>query len=115
MILKIAAKISFKPQYLSHDYDGEVRTLLAMAFQQDIENSSIEDQILTPMGLKKLYEKNVKNLSGGELQKVAVAACLIRKADIYALDEPSAFLDIEDRISLAKFLQRFVSPRENLQ
>jgi ATP-binding cassette, sub-family E, member 1 len=106
--MEVAAKISFKPQYLSQDYDGEVRTLLAMAFQQDIENSSIEDQILTPMGLKKLYEKNVKNLSGGELQKVAVAACLIRKADIYALDEPSAFLDIEDRISLAKFLQRFV-------
>lgn len=60
------------------------------------------------MGLKKLYEKTVRNLSGGELQKVAVASCLIRKADIYALDEPSAFLDAEDRIALAKFIQRFV-------
>ena len=60
------------------------------------------------MGIKKLYEKNVKNLSGGELQKVAVAASLMRQADIYALDEPSAFLDVEDRIALAKFLQRFV-------
>jgi ATP-binding cassette subfamily E protein 1 len=60
------------------------------------------------MGMKKLYEKNVKNLSGGELQKVAVATSLLRQADIYALDEPSAFLDIEDRISLAKFLQRYI-------
>jgi ATP-binding cassette subfamily E protein 1 len=42
------------------------------------------------------------------LQKVAVAASLMRQADIYALDEPSAFLDIEDRIALAKFLQRFI-------
>jgi len=42
------------------------------------------------------------------LQKVAVAASLMRQADIYALDEPSAFLDVEDRIALAKFLQRFV-------
>ena len=50
----------------------------------------------------------MRNLSGGELQKVAVASCLIRKADIYALDEPSAFLDAEDRIALAKFIQRFV-------
>ena len=50
----------------------------------------------------------IKNLSGGELQKVAVVACLLREADIYALDEPSAFLDVEDRIALAKFIQRFV-------
>ena len=42
------------------------------------------------------------------MQKVAVAASLMRQADIYALDEPSAFLDVEDRITLAKFLQRFV-------
>ena len=58
--------------------------------------------------IKKLYEKNVKNLSGGELQKVAVVASLIRQADIYALDEPSAFMDVEDRIALAKFLQHLV-------
>jgi ATP-binding cassette subfamily E protein 1 len=60
------------------------------------------------MGIKKLYEKNIKNLSGGELQKVAIAISLMRDVDIYALDEPSAFLDIEERIALAKFIQRFV-------
>ena len=58
------------------------------------------------MGVKKLYEKNVKNLSGGGAQKVAVQP-LLRQADIYALDEPSAFLDA-DRIAVAKFLQRFI-------
>ena len=50
----------------------------------------------------------VKNLSGGELQKVAVASCLLQKVDVYALDEPSAFLDVEDRIAIAKFIQKFV-------
>ena len=50
----------------------------------------------------------MKNLSGGELQKVAVASCLLQKVDLYALDEPSAFLDVEDRIAVAKFLQKFV-------
>jgi ATP-binding cassette subfamily E protein 1 len=107
--IEIGAKISFKPQYLKQDYDGDVHSLLYVAYHQNaIENSKIEEQILIPMGIKKLYEKNVKNLSGGELQKVAVAASLMRQADIYALDEPSAFLDIEDRIALAKFLQRFI-------
>jgi ATP-binding cassette subfamily E protein 1 len=68
----------------------------------------LEEQIVLPLGIKKLYEISVRHLSGGELQKIAVAASLIRPADIYALDEPSAFLDVEDRIALAKFLQRFV-------
>jgi ATP-binding cassette subfamily E protein 1 len=71
----------------------------------------LEEQILIPLGLKKLYDKSVKGLSGGELQKVAVSLSLVRDADIYALDEPSAFLDIEDRISLAKFVQRFIKSK----
>ena len=106
--IEIGARISFKPQYLNQDYDGDVRSLLEIAYRNPIEGSQIEDQILMPMGMKRLYEKNVKNLSGGELQKLAVGASLLRDANIYALDEPSAFLDIEDRIALAKFLQHFV-------
>lgn len=106
--IEMGAKISYKPQYLFQDYDGDVRSLMYTAYQSPIENSPAEEQILIPMGVKKLYEKSVRNLSGGELQKVAVAASLMRPADIYALDEPSAFLDAEDRIAVAKFLQRFV-------
>jgi ATP-binding cassette subfamily E protein 1 len=106
--IEMGAKISYKPQYLSQDYDGDVRSLLYTAHQSVIEGSGVEEQIIIPMGVKKLYDKNVKTLSGGELQKVAVAASLLRQADIYALDEPSAFLDAEDRIAVAKFLQRFV-------
>jgi ATP-binding cassette subfamily E protein 1 len=106
--INVGATISYKPQYLNQEYEGDVRSLLYMAYLNPIEGSSVEQQIITPMGVKKLYEKNIRNLSGGELQKVAVAASLLRQADIYALDEPSAFLDAEDRIAVAKFLQRFV-------
>ena len=106
--IDVGATISYKPQYLNQEYEGDVRSLMYMAYLNPIEGSAIEQQIIVPMGVKKLYEKNVKNLSGGELQKVAVAASLLRQADIYALDEPSAFLDAEDRIAVAKFLQRFI-------
>jgi ATP-binding cassette, sub-family E, member 1 len=106
--IDVGATISYKPQYLNQEYDGDVRSLMYMAYLNSIEGSSMEQQIVIPMGVKKLYEKNVRNLSGGELQKVAVAASLLRQADIYALDEPSAFLDAEDRIAVAKFLQRFI-------
>ena len=106
--IELHARISFKPQYLSQDYDGTVYDLLCTACDGVADLSSKEEQILFPIGVKKLYEKNVKSLSGGELQKVAIAVTLTRSANIYALDEPSAFLDVEDRIALAKFLQRFV-------
>jgi len=101
-------KIAYKPQYLQNDFDVEVITLLEKASGGPIEGSQEEEQILDPLKIRKLYNKSVKNLSGGELQKVAVASCLIQKVDLYALDEPSAFLDVEDRIAVAKFLQKFV-------
>ena len=101
-------KIAYKPQYLQNDIDVEVVALLSKANGGPIEGSQEEEQILDPLKIKKLYNKSVKNLSGGELQKVAVASCLLQKVDLYALDEPSAFLDVEDRIAIAKFIQKFV-------
>jgi ATP-binding cassette subfamily E protein 1 len=101
-------KIAYKPQYLQNDIDVEVIALLDKANDGAIEGSQEEEQILEPLKIKKLYNKSVINLSGGELQKVSVASCLLQKVDLYALDEPSAFLDVEDRITIAKFLQRFV-------
>ncbi len=106
--IDIQASLSYKPQYLQNEYDGNIESLLNVAYQGPIEGSTMEQQIVTPMGIKKLYDKRVDTLSGGELQKVAVCCALVRPADIYALDEPSAFLDVEDRINIAKFLHRFV-------
>lgn len=100
--------ISYKPQYIPNDYDVEVISVLDKANGGPIFGSIEEEQIVDPLKIKKLYNKSIKNLSGGELQKVAVATCLLKKADVYALDEPSAFLDVEDRIAVAKFIQRFV-------
>ena len=101
-------KIAYKPQYLQNDIDGDVISLLDKANDNPVEESMEEEQILDPLKIKKLYNKSIRNLSGGELQKVAVASCLLQKVDVYALDEPSAFLDVEDRIAVAKFLQKFV-------
>ena len=101
-------KIAYKPQYLQNDIDVEVISVLDKANGGPIEGSIEEEQIVDHLKIKKLYNKSVKNLSGGELQKVAVASCLLQKVDVYALDEPSAFLDVEDRIAIAKFIQKFV-------
>ena len=101
-------KIAYKPQYLQNDVDVEVVSVLDKANGGPIEGSIEEEQIVDHLKIKKLYNKSIKNLSGGELQKVAVASCLLQKVDVFALDEPSAFLDVEDRIAIAKFIQKFV-------
>ncbi|KKN00681.1 hypothetical protein LCGC14_1135380, partial [marine sediment metagenome] len=92
----------------SNDIDVEVESVLDKANGNPIEGSQEEEQIVDHLKIKKLYNKSIKTLSGGELQKVAVASCLLQKVDLYALDEPSAFLDVEDRIVVAKFIQKFV-------
>ncbi|CAI9830978.1 MAG: ribosome biogenesis/translation initiation ATPase RLI [Nitrosopumilus sp.] len=100
-------RISYKPQYLQGGPDRDVEEVLGMANGGPVAGTMEEEQVLSPLRIRRLYPKNASTLSGGELQKVAVASCLLQKADVYALDEPSAFLDIEDRIAVARFIQRF--------
>ena len=53
--------------------------------------------------------KKVGNLSGGELQRVAITLCLGKPADVYLIDEPSAYLDSEQRLIAAKVIKRFLN------
>jgi ATP-binding cassette subfamily E protein 1 len=102
------AKIAYKPQYLTSDFQGTVQDLLNATSGDRWTSGQNMNQLLKPLRVDKLLEKTVSELSGGELQKTAVAVALLKEADIYALDEPSAFTDIEDRIAMAKAIQRFV-------
>lgn len=109
--VKLKAKVSYKPQYLSSDYDGTVQELLDSALGDRWTEAQNMAQLVKPLGVDSLLEKQVKSLSGGELQKLAVVLALLREADLYALDEPSAFTDVEDRIAMAKAVQRYVKSR----
>ncbi len=99
-------RISHKPQYLSSDFKGTVREVLSL--KNDIYSTEFRTKFIQPYDLEKLMEKKVDELSGGELQKIAIVLCLAQKADVYLLDEPSAYLDVETRIKLAKDLRTFV-------
>lgn len=57
---------------------------------------------MKPLNIEALMDQEVQNLSGGELQRVAITLCLGQPADIYLIDEPSAYLDSEQRIIAAK-------------
>ncbi|MBT4319393.1 ATP-binding cassette domain-containing protein, partial [Candidatus Bathyarchaeota archaeon] len=66
---------------------------------------------IDPLHVKRMLDKEVDILSGGELQRVAIAECLSRKADIFLLDEPSAYLDVEERLAVAKAIRRITKMR----
>jgi len=103
--------VSYKPQYISSDYEGTVEELLRSIAGEDFSSSLYKTQIMRPFNLDPLLERHLDELSGGELQKVAVAACLSRKADLYLLDEPSAYLDVEERLSMVRAVRHIVEER----
>ena len=90
-------KISYKPQYIEKNDE------LVMVYLQ--EAMKYEMQIIRPLNIKPLLSKTLNQLSGGELQRVAIAKCLSETADIYLLDEPSAYLDVEQRLEISKVIK----------
>lgn len=104
-------RVSYKPQYLKADSDVTVQGLLRGVTNQ-FDSSYYQSEILRPMGLESLLDQPLTELSGGELQRAAITACLSRDADLYLLDEPSAHLDVEQRMLAAKVMRRFAESTE---
>ena len=101
-------KVSYKPQYITPDFKGTVRDYFEMGSQQLFTSSFYKAEIFEPFNLKYLLDKKLDTLSGGELQRVATANCLVQEADIYLIDEPSAYLDSEQRMITSRTVRRVI-------
>jgi len=101
-------KISYKPQYISTESSETVREFLEKKAQLLFTNPYFVAEIFEPMNLKYLLDKQIDQLSGGELQRVAIANCLVQEADIYLIDEPSAYLDSEQRMITSRTVRRVI-------
>lgn len=102
--------LSYKPQYISPDFSGTVRDLLSE--EADVYSQEYKARIINPFDLEDLLDREVGELSSGELQRAAVALCLSRDAEVFLLDEPTAFLDVEKRVEFAKNLRKFMEREE---
>ncbi len=103
-----ALAVSYKPQYIAAEYEGTVQELLMSVAKENFVSSWYSTEVLQPLRVNLLLDRNIMELSGGELQKVAIAACLSRKADLFLLDEPSAYLDVEERLNMARTIRRVI-------
>jgi ATP-binding cassette subfamily E protein 1 len=104
-------KIAYKPQYIEQNFPGTVRMYLRQAGGSNADSADFRTSVLRRLELEPLLDHAVMELSGGELQRTEIAACLSRDADIYLFDEPSAFLDIEQRLAASKAIRQMIQSR----
>ncbi|XP_072766788.1 protein Pixie [Anoplolepis gracilipes] len=100
--------ISYKPQKISPKSQGVVRQLLHEKIRDAYVHPQFVTDVMKPLKIDDIMDQEVQNLSGGELQRVALALCLGKPADVYLIDEPSAYLDSEQRLVAAKVIKRFI-------
>lgn len=100
--------ISYKPQKISPKSQGLVRQLLHDKIRDAYIHPQFCTDVMKPLKMDDIMDQEVQNLSGGELQRVAMALCLGKPADVYLIDEPSAYLDSEQRLIAAKVIKRFI-------
>ncbi|KAL2043443.1 hypothetical protein N7G274_003750 [Stereocaulon virgatum] len=103
-----AMNISMKPQKITPKFTGTVRQLFFKKIKASFLNPQFQTDVYKPLKIDDFIDQEVQNLSGGELQRVAIVLALGMPADIYLIDEPSAYLDSEQRIIAARVIKRFI-------
>ena len=98
-------KVSYKPQYLEPN-DSMVRDVLKDAIL------NYHKELIDDLNLGPLLDRKLTEISGGQLQRVAIAECLSKDADLYLLDEPSAYLDVEQRLLISRIIRDMMFKRE---
>ncbi|MFW9900298.1 MAG: ribosome biogenesis/translation initiation ATPase RLI [Candidatus Thorarchaeota archaeon] len=101
-------KVVIKPQYIKMEEEGSVVDLITQIKLAPHLSQSYKKRLINNLNLENIRDRSFPELSGGELQRVAIAKCLSTEADIYLLDEPSAFLDVEMRLQVAQTLRKSI-------
>ena len=107
MVAQDGVKIAVKPQYidkLPKIFQGEVVELLKRVDDRDELAHYAE-----LLAIDHLLNRRLDKLSGGELQRVAIAATLLKEADVYFFDELSSYLDIHERLRIVRIIQGMVA------
>ena len=108
-LLNKEIKVSYKPQQVDlipKQFNGKVIDLLKKADEKNKLN-----EIVDTLDLKKILDRDIKNVSGGELQRIAIAVTVLRDANVYFFDEPTSYLDIKQRLKISKFIRSLANDK----
>ncbi|KAF8093871.1 hypothetical protein N665_0376s0016 [Sinapis alba] len=100
--------VSYKPQTYDAQRECSVRQLLHERIRDAYMHPQFVSDVMKPLQIEQLLDQAICTLSGGESQRVGITLCLGKPADIYLIDEPSAYLDSEQRITASKVIKRFI-------
>jgi len=101
--------VSYKPQYLKATQAASLRARMeSLSADPTFDAKLFERELVPGLHLDEVLDVALTDLSGGELQRAAVALALARPATLYLLDEPSAYLDSDERMAMARLLRRQV-------
>lgn len=102
-------KVAVKPQNvdrLPKRVKGTVRALLTR-----VDERKMLDDMTQRLGIAHLLDREVHQLSGGELQRMAMCATILRDVDVYFFDEPSSYLDIHERMRIVRIIQELAQTK----
>ncbi|KJH39902.1 member 3 family protein, ABC transporter E family [Dictyocaulus viviparus] len=103
-----AMTVLYNPQKISPKYESIVRHMLHEKIPNMYTHPQFKSDVMNPLMIDQLMDREVQTLFGGELQRVALVLCLGKTAGVYLIDEPSAYLDSEQRLHAAKVIKRLV-------
>ena len=103
LVAEEGVTIAVKPQYidkLPKIFDGNARELL-----EKVDDRGELQEYTELLGIDHILKRKISQLSGGELQRVAICATMLKEADVYFFDEPSSYLDIHERMRMVRIIQ----------
>ncbi|MGC9104834.1 MAG: ribosome biogenesis/translation initiation ATPase RLI [Thermoprotei archaeon] len=105
--------LSYKPQKILPEFDGTVQQYLEEVRKDALSSTSwFYTEVVKRLNLHRILESRVADLSGGELQKLYITGALAKEADVYVFDEPSSYLDVEERYTVAKAIKKIIRERK---
>ncbi len=104
-VKKFTDKIGYVPQKISIDWTLPIRVSDFMTLTMDLKEDEINDS-LELTGVKHLKDNDLRNLSGGEFQRVLIARAISKKPDLLVLDEPVQGVDFKGELSLYELIKK---------
>jgi ATP-binding cassette subfamily E protein 1 len=101
-------KKSYKKQHPTVQGVVEDMTVEDLLSQRGLlTNATFKTLVIKPLKVSKMLDTKISELSGGQMQRLCITLCLGKSSDIYLLDEPSAYIDVDDRMHVAKIIRRY--------